>query len=68
MLRWAEHSRILRLARVPTLANCAEIMTKCLTGATFRRHRATVLGIPYQEDADAPGAPAAETGADSGDL
>ncbi len=54
MLRW--RSRILRLARVPALANCTGIMTKCLTGSLFR-HRDTALGIPYHEDAGAPRPP-----------
>ena len=68
MLRWAERSRTLRLEHIHTLDNCADIMTKCLTGAAFRRHRATVLGLPHQDDADAPGDLAAEAGVVSGEL
>ena len=55
MLRWAERSRIVRLARVPSPGNCADIMTKCLTGPLFRRHRATVLGIPGTDPEDPDG-------------
>jgi hypothetical protein len=50
MIRWAERSNAARLARVPTEGNCGDIMTKCLTGPTFFRHRATVLGLSVTEE------------------
>jgi hypothetical protein len=48
MIRWAERCRTIRLARVEAAGNCADIMTKCLTGTTFFRHRSTILGLPQQ--------------------
>jgi hypothetical protein len=46
MIRWAERCRAIRLARVEATGNCADIMTKCLTGTTFFRHRSTIPGLP----------------------
>ena len=46
MLRWAEASRTVRLAKVAAADNPADIMTKCLVGPAFVRHRARVLGLP----------------------
>ena len=33
------------LQKVPAEDNCADIVTKCLTGAAFDKHRATILGL-----------------------
>ncbi len=44
MIRWAERCNAVRLAHIPSHDNCADILTKCLTGDAFRRHRTTVLG------------------------
>ena len=53
MIRWAERCNAVRLAHIPSHDNCADIMTKCLTGDAFRRHRATVLGHPVLDAAPA---------------
>ena len=45
MIRWVEYCRIIRMGQVDSAANCGDLMTKCLVGPTFFRHRATVLGI-----------------------
>ena len=45
MIRWATRCNTARLAKLASADNCGDIMTKCLTGETFRRHRATVLGL-----------------------
>ena len=45
MIRWAERCNTVRLAQIASEDNCADIMTKCLTGALFMRHRARVLGL-----------------------
>ena len=49
MLRWAEKCRTIRLAKTASAGNCGDIMTKCLTGPVFFRHRATVLGLVWDE-------------------
>ena len=49
MIRWAERCKTARIAKLASRANCADIMTKCLTGELFMRHRATVLGLPEHE-------------------
>jgi hypothetical protein len=46
MIRWAERCKTVRMAKRESALNCGDIMTKCLTGVTFARHRATVLGMP----------------------
>ena len=45
LLRWVDFCRIARTAKVGTAFNCGDIMTKCLTGPLFFRHRARVLGM-----------------------
>ena len=37
------------LAKVSAEENCADIVTKCLTGAIFFRHRAKILGLVGEE-------------------
>ena len=51
MIRWAERCKTVRLAQIASEDNCADIMTKCLTGALFRRHRAKVLGLTPPNEA-----------------
>jgi len=51
MVRWAEKCRTVRLAKTASAGNCGDIMTKCLTGAVFLRHRATVLGLSWENGA-----------------
>ena len=46
MIRWAIKCNAIRLKKVPATDNCADIVTKCLVGSAFFRHRATVLGLP----------------------
>ena len=43
MIRWVEYCRIIRMSQVVSAANCGDLMTTCLVGPTFFRHRATVL-------------------------
>ena len=50
MIRWAERCKTARLAQIASRDNCADIMTKCLTGPGFYRHRAQVLGLPMPPD------------------
>jgi hypothetical protein len=45
MVRWVEYCRIVRMGQVDSAANCGDLMTKCLVGPTFFRHRARVLGL-----------------------
>ena len=45
LLRWVDFCRIARTAKVGTAFNCGDIITKCLTGLLFFRHRARVLGM-----------------------
>jgi hypothetical protein len=52
MLRWVEYCRIVRMGQVDSAANCGDLMTKCLVGPTFFRHRATVLGIQARGTAE----------------
>ena len=47
MIRWGLACRTIRLAKVPAVDNCADIVTKCLVGEAFFRHRATILGLPH---------------------
>ena len=49
MIRWAARCRTARLVKLSSASNCGDIMTKCLTGETFRRHRDTVLGVSAAE-------------------
>ena len=51
MIRWAERCKTARLAQIASRDNCADIMTKCLTGPDFFRHRARVLGLTAPSDA-----------------
>jgi hypothetical protein len=55
MIRWAERCSAVCFAHISSRDNCADIITKCLTGDAFRRHRATVLGLSV------PGAPPVST-------
>jgi hypothetical protein len=45
MIRWGLACKTIRLMKVPAVGNVADIVTKCLTGAAFIRHRAPVLGL-----------------------
>jgi hypothetical protein len=56
MVRWAEKCRTVRMG------NCSDIMTKCLVGPAFIRHRATILGTgwPGSKDAEPEEAAAGE--------
>ena len=45
MIRWGLACKTIRLMKVPAADNVADIVTKCLTGAAFIRHRATILGL-----------------------
>ena len=49
MIRWVEYCRIARMAQLGSAYNCGEIMTKCLVGPLFFRHRARVLGLEGAE-------------------
>jgi hypothetical protein len=44
MIRRAEHSGAIHLIKYPTAENFADITTKPLTGASFSKHRASILG------------------------
>jgi hypothetical protein len=56
MTRWTERCNAVRLAHILSHDNCVDIMTKCLTGDAFRRHRATVLGLSAPGALPIPGA------------
>ena len=45
MIRWGLRCRSIRLAKVAAERNCADIVTKVLTGELFERHRHTILGL-----------------------
>jgi hypothetical protein len=45
MIRWGLACGSVTLAKVPAADNCADIVTKCLVGEAFIRHRRTVLGL-----------------------
>ena len=45
MIRWGLACGSIDLAKVPAADNCADIVTKCLVGEAFFRHRATILGL-----------------------
>jgi hypothetical protein len=45
MIRWGLACGTIDLAKVPAADNCADIVTKCLVGEAFFRHRATILGL-----------------------
>ena len=49
MIRWAKRCNTVRLAQIASEDSCADIMTKCLTGMLFRRHRAKELGLTPPE-------------------
>ena len=45
MIRWGLACKTIRLMKVAAVDNVADIVTKCLTGAPFIRHRSTILGL-----------------------
>ena len=45
MMRWGLACSTIRLAKVAAADNCADIVTKCLVGKAFVRHRRTILGL-----------------------
>jgi hypothetical protein len=45
MVRWGLRCGTIDLRKVAAVDNCADIVTKCLMGDAFRRHRDTILGI-----------------------
>ena len=45
MIRWGLRSGTIDLRKVPAADNCADIVTKVLTGEPVYRHRDTILGI-----------------------
>jgi hypothetical protein len=45
MMRWGLACSTIRLAKVAAADNCADIVTKCLVGEAFVRHRRTILGL-----------------------
>ena len=45
MIRWGLRCGTIDLQKVPAAHNCADIVTKCLTGAAFEKHRATILEV-----------------------
>ena len=45
MIRRGLACKTIRLMKVPAFDNVADIVTKCLTGAAFIRHRAAILGL-----------------------
>ena len=49
MVRWAEKCRTIRMGKTTSEGNCGDIMTKCLVGPAFVRHRATILGMGWPE-------------------
>jgi len=51
MIRWGLSCGTIELAKVPAEDNCADIVTKCLTGALFFKHRARILGLVGAEAA-----------------
>jgi hypothetical protein len=62
MVRWAEKCRTVRMGKTTSEGNCSDIMTKCLVGPAFIRHRATILGTgwPGSKDAEPEEAAAGE--------
>ena len=45
MIRWGLRCRSIRLAKVAAERNCADIVTKVLTGVLFERLRVNILGL-----------------------
>ena len=45
MIRWGLRCGTIDLQKVPAEDNCADIVTKCLVGEVFKKHRATILGL-----------------------
>jgi hypothetical protein len=52
MIRWVEYCRIARMAQLDSARNCGDIMTKCLVGPLFYKHRAQVLGLESGADGE----------------
>ena len=50
MIRWGLACKTIRLMKVPADENVADIVTKCLTGALFIRHRARILGLSLRHE------------------
>jgi hypothetical protein len=44
MVRWGLRCGTIDLRKVAAADNCADIVTKCLTGPQFFKHRDTILG------------------------
>jgi hypothetical protein len=64
MVRWAEKCLTIRLGKIASEGNCGDMMTKCLAGLPFFRHRATLLGLDWPRD-QPDAAPVADANADS---
>ncbi len=45
MIRWAETCLTARLGKTTFVGNCADIMTKCLTGTLLFKHHAEAAGV-----------------------
>ena len=45
MIRWGLRCGTIDLQKVPAEDNCADIVTKCLVGEVFKKHRAAILGL-----------------------
>jgi len=45
MIRWGLRCGTIDLQKVSAADNCADIVTKCLTGWAFDKHRSTILGL-----------------------
>ena len=45
LIRWVEYCRIARMAQLGSARNCGDLMTKCLVGPLFFKHRARALGM-----------------------
>jgi hypothetical protein len=50
VIRWGLACQTIALMKVPAADNCADIVTKCLTGEAFYRHRRTILGLALLAD------------------
>ena len=53
MIRWGLACQTIELKKVPAADNCADIVTKCLTGEAFYRHRRTILGLELEGGVEA---------------
>ena len=45
VIRWGLACGTIDLRKADAADNCADIVTKCLTGEAFFRHRKTILGL-----------------------